>query len=96
MKSSKHVPAAHHEDLSKHARALVSATQHIAEEKVADARARLSDLIDSAKDRWEYIQDGAVDTAKRADTFVREKPYHTLAIGVGLGALIGFLLARRK
>jgi ElaB/YqjD/DUF883 family membrane-anchored ribosome-binding protein len=93
---NKHVPAHHHENVTKHARALVTATQHIAEDKVADARAKLSDLIDSAKERWEDIQDGAVDTAKHADRFVREKPYHTLAIGVGFGALIGFLLARRK
>jgi|SRR5580704_15385938 ElaB/YqjD/DUF883 family membrane-anchored ribosome-binding protein len=96
MKNSKHVPAHHHENVTKHARALVTATQHIAEDKVADARAKLSDLIDSAKDRWESIQDGAVDTAKEADNFVREKPYHALAIGIGVGALVGLFLARRK
>lgn len=96
MKNSKHVTADHHENLSKHARALVTATQHIAEDKVADARAKLSDLIDSAKERWEYVEDKAVDTAKHADRFVREKPYHALAIGAGIGALIGLYLARRK
>jgi ElaB/YqjD/DUF883 family membrane-anchored ribosome-binding protein len=96
MKNSKHVTADHHENLAKHARALVSATQHIAEDKVADARAKLSDLIDSAKERWEYVEDKAVDTAKQADQFVRKKPYHALAIGVGVGTLVGIYLARRK
>jgi ElaB/YqjD/DUF883 family membrane-anchored ribosome-binding protein len=95
MKNSKHVTA-HHEDLSKHARALVTATQHIAEDKVADARAKLSEIIDGAKERWEYVEGKAVDTAKQADQFVREKPYHALAVGVGLGALIGFFFAKRK
>jgi ElaB/YqjD/DUF883 family membrane-anchored ribosome-binding protein len=95
MKNSKHATA-EHENLTKHARALVTATQHIAEDKVADARAKLSDLVDSAKERWESIQESAGDAAKQMDHFVREKPYRTLAIGVGVGALIGFLLARRK
>ena len=96
MKNSKHVTADRHENLSKHARALVSATQHIAEEKVADARAKLSELVNSAKERWEYVEEKAADTAEQADEFVREKPYHALAIGVGIGALIGIYLARRK
>jgi ElaB/YqjD/DUF883 family membrane-anchored ribosome-binding protein len=96
MKNSKHVTAEHHENLSKHARALVTATQHIAEDKVADARGKLNDLMEAAKDRWETIHDGAVDSAKQADEYIREKPYRTLAIGVGIGALLGFLLARRK
>jgi ElaB/YqjD/DUF883 family membrane-anchored ribosome-binding protein len=30
-----------------------------------------------------------------ADQTVRENPYQSIAIGVGVGALVGYLLARR-
>jgi ElaB/YqjD/DUF883 family membrane-anchored ribosome-binding protein len=95
MKKTKHVAAHHHEDLSKHARALVTATEHIAEDKVAEARARLSALIEDAKEKWEYVEEKAAETARHADEFVHEKPYHVIAAGVGLGVLIGYLIGRK-
>jgi len=34
--------------------------------------------------------------AKAADEAVHEHPYQAIAIGVGVGAIVGFLLARRS
>ncbi len=41
------------------------------------------------------VRDKAVAGAKAADEAVHEHPYKAIAIGVGVGALLGFLLARR-
>lgn len=93
MKKNRHQ---HHEKVTEHAQALVAATGHIAEEKVAAARAKLTDLIESAKDGYEYVEEKAVAGAKEADAFIREKPYQAVGLAIGVGALIGFCIARRK
>ena len=38
----------------------------------------------------------AVESAKAADKYVRENPYKTAGIALGVGALIGYLLSRRS
>jgi ElaB/YqjD/DUF883 family membrane-anchored ribosome-binding protein len=96
MKKSKNGAAHHHENLTHHARALVTATEHIAEDKVAQARAKLSALVDDAKEGWEHLEEKTMDSAKQVDEFVREKPYHAVALGMGVGALLGLFFARRK
>jgi len=93
----KHTRASvHHERVSEHARALIAATSHIADSKVAEAREKLSEMVESAKDAIEYVEEKAVETAKQTDHFIREKPYQAVGIAVGIGALIGFCIARRK
>jgi ElaB/YqjD/DUF883 family membrane-anchored ribosome-binding protein len=74
--------------LAEDARALMAATADMAGEKVGEARKRLSAALESAKDR-------AVRGAKAVDEAVHEHPYQAIAIGVGAGAIIGYLLARR-
>ena len=51
--------------------------------------------LESAKDIVGDVRDKAVAGAKVADQTIRENPYQAIAIGVGVGALIGFLVARR-
>jgi ElaB/YqjD/DUF883 family membrane-anchored ribosome-binding protein len=41
------------------------------------------------------VREKAVEGAKAADQTVRENPYQAIAIALGVGALIGFLAARR-
>jgi ElaB/YqjD/DUF883 family membrane-anchored ribosome-binding protein len=41
------------------------------------------------------VRDKAVAGAKVADQTVRENPYQAIAIGVGVGAVMGYLVARR-
>ena len=86
----------HHEEVTQHARALVAATGHIAEEKVAAARERLSEIVESAKDGLEYVEDKAIEGAREANAFIREKPYQAVGLGIALGALIGYAFSRRK
>jgi ElaB/YqjD/DUF883 family membrane-anchored ribosome-binding protein len=81
--------------LAEDARALMTATADVAGEKVGDARKRLAAALDRAKEIGGCVRDKAVAGAKAADQTIRENPYQAIAIGVGVGAILGFLLARR-
>jgi ElaB/YqjD/DUF883 family membrane-anchored ribosome-binding protein len=81
--------------LAEDARALMAATADVAGEKVGEARKRLAAALDRAREIAGCVRDKAVAGAKAADEAVHEHPYRAIAIGVGVGALIGFLIARR-
>lgn len=81
--------------LADDARAMLTATADVAGEKVGEARRRLAAALDRAKEIGGHVRDRAVAGAKVADQTVRENPYQAIAVGVGVGALVGFLLARR-
>ena len=81
--------------LSDDARALIAATADVAGEKVVEARKRLAAALESGKEMCGRVRDKAVEGAKIADQTVRENPYQAIAIGVGVGALVGYLIARR-
>ena len=82
--------------IAEHARALMTETAEVAGEKVAEARKRLHAALESAKEIAANVRDKAVAGAKATDEAVRENPYKAIAIGVGVGALIGFFIARRR
>jgi ElaB/YqjD/DUF883 family membrane-anchored ribosome-binding protein len=82
--------------LAEDARALMSATADVAGEKVGEARKRLAAALERAKEIAGNVRDKAVAGAKVADQTVRENPYQAVAIGVGVGVVIGYLLARRS
>ncbi|HEY1661515.1 MAG TPA: hypothetical protein VGI03_03785 [Verrucomicrobiae bacterium] len=81
------------------AKVLMHATANVAEEKVVEARRRLSAAIDRCKEAgletWGNIQDKAVAGARATDATIREYPYQSIGIAFGLGALLGFILRRR-
>jgi ElaB/YqjD/DUF883 family membrane-anchored ribosome-binding protein len=81
--------------LAEDARALLSATGDVAGEKVAEARKRLATALDNAKEIASNVRDRAVASAKAADEAVREHPYKAMAIAVGAGALLGYIMASR-
>jgi ElaB/YqjD/DUF883 family membrane-anchored ribosome-binding protein len=81
--------------LAEDARALMAATADVAGEKVAEARKRLHSALESAKEIASNVRDKAVAGAKATDEAVHEHPYKAIAIGAGVGVLIGFLIARR-
>ena len=56
---------------------------------------RLAAALERAKEIGGSVRDKAVAGAKAADEAVHEHPYQAIAIGVGVGAILGFLLARR-
>jgi ElaB/YqjD/DUF883 family membrane-anchored ribosome-binding protein len=81
--------------LAEDARDLMAATADVAGEKVSEARKRLAAALERSKEIAGKVRDQAVAGAKVADQTIRENPYQAVAIGVGVGVLVGYLLARR-
>ncbi len=82
--------------LAKDAQALMTATADATGEKVKEARGRLAAALERSKEICGRVREKAVAGAKAVDQVVHEHPYQAIAIGVGLGALIGYLLGRRS
>ncbi len=81
--------------LAEDARALMAATADVAGEKVGEARKRLAAALESGKEIYGRVREKAVEGVKVADQTVRENPYQAIAIALGVGAVIGFVVARR-
>ena len=81
--------------LAEDARALMTATADVAGEKVSEARQRLAVALERGKELYGRVREKAVEGAKAADKVVHEHPYQAIAIGVGFGAMLGYLAARR-
>jgi ElaB/YqjD/DUF883 family membrane-anchored ribosome-binding protein len=94
---NKHTHATSHDagQLAEDAQALMAATADVAGEKIGEARNRLAAALERAREIAGNVRDKAVKGAKAADEAVHEHPYQAIAIGVGIGALIGFFAARR-
>jgi ElaB/YqjD/DUF883 family membrane-anchored ribosome-binding protein len=71
------------------------ATADVAGEKVSEARKRLSAALDRGREMYGRAREQAIEGAKVADEAVHEHPYQAIAIGVGVGALLGYLITRR-
>jgi ElaB/YqjD/DUF883 family membrane-anchored ribosome-binding protein len=82
--------------LAEDARALMAATADVAGEKVSDARKRLAAALERGKEICVRVREKAVDGAKAADAAVREHPYQAIGIALGVGALLGYLVSRRR
>jgi len=82
-------------NLAQDARALVAATADVAGAKVVEARNRLKAALDSGKELVGRVGGKAVEHVKAADEVIRENPYQVVVIALGIGAVIGYLAARR-
>ncbi len=74
---------------------LVKATAGDVGEKAREARSRLMDALESAKESAKTLQEKAVAGAKATDQAIRTHPYPALGIAFAAGLLIGVLAARR-
>jgi len=85
--------------LADEAHGLLEATANVAAEKVTAARKRLTEALASAKecakDTYHQVEDKARAGARQADTVIRGHPYESIAVALGVGALLGMLIARR-
>lgn len=81
--------------LAEDARALLGATADVAGDKVGDARKRLAAALENGKELYGRARDKAVEGVKATDQAVREHPYQAIGIALGVGALLGYLVARR-
>ena len=83
------------EGLAEDAQALLAATAHVAEDKVIEARKRLTTALEKGRDAWDFARDKAVEGARVTDEAIRNNPYQVIGVAFGVGALLGFLLTRR-
>ena len=74
---------------------LLKATAGQAGEKISEIRSRLAAALESAKASFGQIQDKTVLAAKATDRVIRDHPYESLGIALGIGLLIGVLVARK-
>ncbi len=81
--------------LAEDARDVIAATADVAGENVAEARNRLAAALERVEEICGRVREKAVQGAKATDEAVREHPYQAIGIAVGVGALIGYLAARR-
>jgi len=81
--------------LAEDARNLMTATADVAGEKVGEARKRLAAALESGKEIYGRVREKAAEGARAADEAVHEHPYQAIGIALGVGTLIGFLVARR-
>jgi ElaB/YqjD/DUF883 family membrane-anchored ribosome-binding protein len=94
---NKHTPETSNDmgTLAEDARALMAATVDVAGEKVGEARKRLAAALERGKEIAGDVRDKAVAGAKATDKAVREHPYQAIGIALGVGVLLGYLVARR-
>jgi ElaB/YqjD/DUF883 family membrane-anchored ribosome-binding protein len=81
------------------AQELLKTVQSEGGSKLADVKVKVQQQLDSAKQMIGQMQTTVNDGAKVAidttDAYVRSNPWRAVGISAALGALIGFLAARR-
>jgi len=82
--------------LAKDTSSLITATSDVAAQKFGEARQRVVETVESAKETAGRVRDQAVDYAKAADEALHEHPYQAIGIAFGVGALLGYLVRRRR
>src|SRR3954465_12295249 len=69
-------------------------------EPTAEALATLRERFSAAQERFSDLYQGAkkkvIAGAKYTDTTIRENPYQSLAVALGIGVLAGVLIGRRR
>ena len=83
-------------NLAQDAQELLAATADVAETKVIEARKRLSAALERGKEAWGHVQEQAAAQAKVADELIHDHPYQSIGIALGIGTLLGLLMARRS
>lgn len=78
-----------------HAEELIQSTAGELTERSKAARARLNGALESAKRSCEELQAQAAAGLKATEEAIREHPYQAVGIALGVGLILGMLLARR-
>jgi len=95
MEKHKHADENDMGSLAEDARALMAATADVAGDKVAEARKRLASALESGRKILGRVKDKAADGVRATDEAVHEHPYSSMGIALGVGAIIGYLVAHR-
>ena len=79
---------------------LLAATADQAGDKVKDLRRRLSAALESAKETAVDLEERAVETVKQGarstDRVIRDHPYESIGIALGVGLLLGIVLTKNN
>lgn len=104
MKSENDQPAPTPDELLNELRALLTEAERVFGAATADDQGSATDELrrrfEAAQERLTKLADETrrkvTDGLKSTDESIREHPYQSLAIALGLGLLIGVLLGRRS
>ena len=81
------------------AQELLKTVQTEGEGKLADVKSKVQQQLDSARQMLgqlqTQVQDGAKVAMDSTDAYVRGNPWRAVGISAAVGALVGFLIARR-
>lgn len=81
------------------AEALLKLTADDVSESTAGLRERLQERLSQAKQNMLTLQATATEKARAAghaaDDYVHENPWRSIAVGAGVGLLVGLLIGRR-
>ena len=82
--------------IEEYARALLTATADVGGERVAEARQRLTAALERGKEICGRVREKVVEGAKATDEVVHKHPYQAMGIALGMGALLGYVIALRR
>ncbi len=74
---------------------LMKATGGEIAEKTREVRERLRTVLANAKETCAQLEEQAEAGLRAADRVVRENPYRSIGVAVGIGFIIGCLIKRR-
>ncbi len=78
---------------------LLKTVQNEGQGRMDEMRAKVQQQLDSARqtlnELQQTMQDGAKVAMSTTDEYVRANPWRAVGISAGIGALLGFLIARR-
>jgi len=78
---------------------LLKTVQDQGSDKIGEMRAKVQTQIDAARqtltELQATVQDGAKMAMNTTDEYVRANPWRAVGISAAVGALVGFLIARR-
>jgi ElaB/YqjD/DUF883 family membrane-anchored ribosome-binding protein len=62
--------------------------------KLSDLKDRLTDARDKMGDMYDRARQGVIAGAKYTDETIREYPYYSIGVALGVGVLLGVFLGR--
>ncbi|HEX9447363.1 MAG TPA: DUF883 family protein [Dongiaceae bacterium] len=74
---------------------LLAAAGSSKDEVLLDLKAKAADRLRQARAALGKVEQTAKDVATRSDDYVHDNPWTSIAVGAGVGLVIGLLIGRR-
>lgn len=75
---------------------LLAATAQAAGEQLKEVRGRLGHALEGARESCKTLENAAVEKAKAADRVIRDHPYQSMGVALGVGVLLGVVIGRSR